>query len=150
MDQSYQTILVGIDGSSQSDNAYKSAIEVARINQGRVIIATVIQNDISNFLGYSNVSEDFFTQAKNKWKLLLDERVLWAKEVDFHKVETIVIQGNPKEVLSKQLPEKYNVDLIMVGQSGLNVVERFMIGSVSKYIIAHALCDVLVIHSKNI
>jgi nucleotide-binding universal stress UspA family protein len=38
----------------------------------------------------------------------------------------------------------------MVGQSGLNVVERFMIGSVSKYIIAHALCDVLVVHSKNI
>ena len=32
--------------------------------------------------------------------------------------------GSPKEVMSHELPEKYNVDLIMVGQSGLNAVER--------------------------
>ena len=35
--------------------------------------------------------------------------------------------------------KKYNVDLIMVGQSGLNAVERVVMGSVSSYIIRQAL-----------
>lgn len=47
--------------------------------------------------------------------------------------------GSPKEVMSHELPEKYNVDLIMVGQSGLNAVERVVMGSVSSYIIRQAL-----------
>ncbi len=48
------------------------------------------------------------------------------KSVDFHNVETVTIcLVHPKEVMSHELPEKYNVDLIMVGQSGLNAaVER--------------------------
>ena len=47
--------------------------------------------------------------------------------------------------MAKQLPEKYGIDLIMVGQSGLNAVERFITGSVASYIIREAKCDVLVV-----
>ena len=37
----------------------------------------------------------------------------------------------------------------MVGQSGLNAVERFMIGSVSDHVIRHAPCDVLIVRPKE-
>ena len=49
--------------------------------------------------------------------------------------------------MAKELPEKYQVDLIMVGQSGLNAVERLMTGSVASYVIREATCDVLVVSS---
>ena len=38
----------------------------------------------------------------------------------------------------------------MVGQSGLNAVERVVMGSVSSYIIRQAPCDVLIVHSEKI
>ena len=38
----------------------------------------------------------------------------------------------------------------MCGASGLNAVERFMIGSVSEAIVRHAPCDVLVVRTEEI
>jgi nucleotide-binding universal stress UspA family protein len=37
----------------------------------------------------------------------------------------------------------------MIGQSCLNAIERFMIGSVSQYVISHASCDVLIVHHEK-
>ncbi|HHQ0107144.1 TPA: universal stress protein, partial [Listeria monocytogenes] len=39
-------------------------------------------------------------------------------------------------------------DLIMCGATGLNAVERLLIGSVSEYIIRHSPCDVLVVRNE--
>ena len=37
----------------------------------------------------------------------------------------------------------------MCGTSGLNAVERFIVGSVSEAIVRHAPCDVLVVYRRN-
>lgn len=37
----------------------------------------------------------------------------------------------------------------MVGQSGLNAVERFMTGSVASYVIRRAPCDVLIVSDEE-
>ena len=41
------------------------------------------------------------------------------------------------------------IDLILCGQSGMNRMERLMMGSVSQYIIRFAPCDVLIIRSQE-
>lgn len=51
-------------------------------------------------------------------------------------------------MMATELPEKYDTDLIMVGQSGLNAVERLVMGSVSDHIIRTAPCDVLVVRPE--
>ena len=38
----------------------------------------------------------------------------------------------------------------MCGTSGLNAVERFIVGSVSEAIVRHAPCDVLVVRTEEI
>ncbi len=53
--------------------------------------------------------------------------------------------GSVRESMAVKLPKKYQIDLIMIGQSGLNAVERFMTGSVASYVIRQAPCDVLVV-----
>ncbi|EPC76844.1 Putative universal stress protein, partial [Lacticaseibacillus paracasei subsp. paracasei Lpp71] len=40
-----------------------------------------------------------------------------------------------------------NIDLIMIGATGLNAVERLLIGSVTEYVTRNALCDVLVVRT---
>lgn len=47
--------------------------------------------------------------------------------------------------IAKEIAKEQNVDLILCGATGLNAVERFIIGSVSEYIIRYAPCDVLVV-----
>ena len=55
--------------------------------------------------------------------------------------------GSPKVIVAKQIPESENIDLIMLGATGLNAVERIFVGSVSEYVIRHARCDVMVVRT---
>ena len=62
---------------------------------------------------------------------------------------TEIVFGSPKAQLSKELPKKHNVDLIVCGATGLNVVERFLIGSVSEAIVRHSRCDVVIVRTND-
>ncbi|KAF1299146.1 universal stress protein UspA [Enterococcus sp. JM4C] len=147
--QEYKHILVGIDGSQQANAAFRKAIEVARRNQGTVYVANVIDQQYYNFMGYTPMNQTLVDQETEEAKKLIEECKEYGKSVNYEKVEGIVAYGSAKEAMAHQLPEKYQIDLIMVGQSGLNAVERFMVGSVSSYIIREALCDVLVISAPD-
>lgn len=145
MEQTYQTILVGIDGSTQAKEAFEKAVEVARRNDGRVIVATVIEPQTNAMMGYAPLVDNIMEVEEQQAKEMLQEAKEYAASVDFKNLEGIVAFGSAKVVLAKELPEQYKVDLIMVGQSGLNAVERFITGSVASYIIRQATCDVLVV-----
>lgn len=147
--QTYKTILVGVDGSVQGSLAYKEAIEVAKRNNSRVIVAHVIENKAYTMMGYSSLNDVLLDQETENAKELLEDCKDYANGVDFTQIEYVVTYGSAKEVMCQDLPKKYAVDLIMVGQSGLNAVERFMIGSVSSSIIRHAPCDVLIVHPEK-
>ncbi|MGX7243770.1 universal stress protein [Enterococcus quebecensis] len=147
--QSYKNILVGVDGSDQGNLAYQQAVEVARRNNGRVIVAHIIENKVYTMMGYSSLNDGLLDQETESAKEILAECSEYAKKVDFNQVETVLTYGVAKEMMCKELPEKYSVDLIMVGQTGLNKVERLMIGSISSYIIRHAPCDVLIVHPEK-
>ena len=64
-------------------------------------------------------------------------------------LETVLEFGNPKSKISKEIAPNNKVDLIMCGATGLNAVERFLIGSVSEHIIRYAKCDVLVVRGDE-
>ena len=53
-------------------------------------------------------------------------------------------------IIPKILANELGVDLILWGTSGLNAVERFIVGSVSEAIVRHAPCDVLVVSTEEI
>ena len=70
-----------------------------------------------------------------------------AKKVGLNNVTTVIEYGSPKQIIAKEIPEDNHVDLIMLGATGLNAVERLFIGSVSEYVIRNATCDVLVVRT---
>ena len=138
MEQTYKKILVGVDGSEHATEAFKKAVEVARRNQGTVIVATIIEPPIPLMVGASSFSDDFVEAESERANLLLEECVAYGESVQFTAVQA-------KSILATELPRKHQVDLLMVGQSGLNAVEKMMVGSVASYVILKAPCDVLVI-----
>ncbi|OMG43518.1 universal stress protein UspA, partial [Paenibacillus macerans] len=64
-------------------------------------------------------------------------------------VDTRLEFGSPKAIIPKKLARDVGADLIMSGTSGLNAVERFIVGSVSEAIVRHAPCDVLVVRTEE-
>ena len=48
-------------------------------------------------------------------------------------------------MLGQTLPKEENIDLIVLGATGLSYIERIFIGSVADYIIKNAPCDTLVV-----
>ena len=149
MEHVYQTILVGIDGSDQAKEAFKKAVEIARRNQGRVVVTVVIEPQTSSGLGYAPMVDNIVELEEQEAHGILQEAKDYAASVNFDRVEDVVAFGSAKVALAKDLQEKYEADLIVVGQSGLNAVERFITGSVASYIIRESKCDVLVVSMEG-
>lgn len=152
--QQYQGILIAIDGSESSENALNKAIKIAERNHAELIIAHVF--DVNSYAlgmidtaGINTLDATGIDADKEKMKKLLEEYKLKAKEHGIEKVQAIMAQGTPKITLAEGIPKDYQVDLIVVGQTGMNAVERWMMGSVSEYIIRNAPCDVLVVRNKK-
>lgn len=146
--QEYKNILVGVDGSDQAQQAFVKAIEVARRNNGKVYVANVVQQQITPMLGYGEINQSIMDQETESAKELLETCKTYAREHDFTNIEGILTYGSAKQAMARDLPKKYHIDLVMVGQSGLNAVERFMTGSVASYVIRQAPCDVLVVSEE--
>lgn len=143
--QQYKNIMVAVDGSNEAELAFKKAVNVAKRNQGKLIIAHVI--DTRAFQTVSSFDGMLAEQATEMAKQTLDEYLAYAKEQDCDQITTVIEYGAPKQIIAKQLPQEHHVDLIMLGATGLNAVERLFIGSVSEYVIRNAACDVLVVRT---
>lgn len=70
-----------------------------------------------------------------------------AKKAGVKNVDFSVEYGAPKVIIAKDIPDEKNIDLIMIGATGLNAVERILIGSVTEYVTRTAQCDVLVVRT---
>ena len=64
------------------------------------------------------------------------------------KVHTLIKEGNSgKEILS--ILDQQHIDLAVLGTRGLSGVQRFLLGSVSEWILQEAPCPVLVVRGSN-
>ncbi len=72
-----------------------------------------------------------------------------AEDEGLTNINLVIEYGSPKNIITKELSSIVDADLIICGATGLNAVERFLIGSVSEAIVRSAKCDVLVIRTPE-
>ncbi len=82
-------------------------------------------------------------------KKTLDKYIQEAKDAGISDVDYSIEYGAPKTIISREIPKKLDIDLIMIGATGLNAVERLLIGSVTEYVTRTAVCDVLVVRTDQ-
>ncbi|MGX4686862.1 universal stress protein [Vagococcus sp. JNUCC 83] len=145
MQKEYKKILVAMDGSKESERALKKAVHVTKRNNATLYIAHIV--DMRAFETVSSYDETLATNAKREAETALKQYVDYAHEHHLETVETVIRIGVPKIVLSEDLPEELGIDLIMLGATGLNAMERILLGSVSSYVSIHAKSDVLVVRT---
>ncbi|HIZ54243.1 universal stress protein [Enterococcus eurekensis] len=143
--QQYNRIMVAVDGSQEAELAFKKALNVAKRNQAELLLLHVI--DARAFQTMTSFDTMLAEQATDMAKNSLKEYEETAQKEGVDKIKTLIEYGSPKTVIAKYIPDEYNIDLILLGATGLNAVERLFIGSVSEYVIRHAPCDVLVVRT---
>jgi len=141
----YRNILVAIDGSKEADWAFQKGIEIAKRNNARMILVHVIDTRSFAIMGaYDTVIGD---RAEKLAKDMLEKCHQQAVQAGLSDVQYEIEYGSPKIRIPRDIAKKHHVDLILCGATGLNVVERFFIGSVSEHITRYAPCDVLIVRT---
>ncbi|MCU9533963.1 universal stress protein [Streptococcus sp. CSL10205-OR2] len=143
MTYQYKRILVGIDGSPQAEIALKKGIQIAINDNAELILAHVIDTRATQSV--ATLDGFVFEQLENEASRTLEKYKDMAKKRGLQKIKTLIEFGNPKTLLATDIPEKENIDLIMLGATGLSTFERLLIGSSSEYIMRHAAVDILIV-----
>ncbi len=139
----YKNLIVAVDGSEASEKAFIKAVSIAKRNDAKIILTHVI--DSRTFATAEVYDRTLAEQANVYGTDLLDKFEEKAHAVDFKNLVKCLEYGSPKVKIAKEIAKEYEADLIICGATGLNAMERFLIGSVSGSITRNAECDVLVV-----
>ena len=143
MSLKYERILIAIDGSEAAEKAFKKAVEVAKESDSTLVLVHVV--DIKAYPIAAAYGRTVEKHARESAEELLEKYEDKAEDMGVNKVEKVIEYGSPRALIAKTIAPKEKVDLIIVGATGLGMVERFIIGSVSESTVRHARCDVLIV-----
>ncbi|CCI87219.1 universal stress protein [Lactobacillus gigeriorum] len=143
----YQHIQVSVDGSKEADLAFSKSVAIAKRNGATLEILHVI--DTRSFQNVSSFDSAMVEQVSNDAKKKMEEYYARATKAGVKEVHFSIEFGSPKTIIAHDFPKKNGIDLIVIGATGLNAVERLLIGSVTEYVTRTANCDVLVCRTKE-
>ncbi|ABJ57496.1 universal stress protein [Oenococcus oeni] len=144
MDIAYKTILIATDGSKEAGDAFKKAVTMAAVHgkETKLVIAHVI--DTPSLQSMGTFDEKFLEKLTNESLDSLEKLKKQAIESGVKNVKTHVEYGSPRQLIAYKLPEKFKADLLIVGATGLNNIEKLLIGSVTSFVVRNAKIDVLI------
>lgn len=145
----YQTIMVGTDGSDSSFRAVDKAAGLARDAEAKLVVVCAYHaasdRDVAqagDALGEEAYQVVGSAPAEDTLRTAAD-RAAAAGATD---VVTDAIAGDPVKTLVRSVDE-HHVDLLVVGNRGLNSLAGRILGSVPSDVSRHAGCDVLIVHT---
>lgn len=151
MSGSYDTVMVGTDGSPSSFRAVDRAAQVARDADATLVLLTAFRpmslrerQDASQYLG----QEAYKVQGSSPAEDVLRDAAERARTAGATKVETVAVEGDPVDALVEEALRR-KVGLLVVGNRGLNSLAGRLLGSVPANITHKASCDVLVVHTTG-
>ena len=142
-------ILVATDGSRSSTEAVAFGIELAAEQKTELIFVHVVPLlDVVPATGFGSLGGALPHDVTEYDRTLLDEAVAAAAE---HEIvaTTALLRGDPVgEIVS--FAETHGVDLIVVGSRGHGALERALLGSVSRGVLADAKRPVLIVRAAPV
>jgi nucleotide-binding universal stress UspA family protein len=142
-------VLVAMDGSESSLNAYQYASFLAKQCDAALLIVNIfdaferISSKIKQELG--EVAKQIEAEGGTAITLqMLDDYKSEAKDSGIKDVKTLIREGNAAtEIL--HIADEEKADTIVIGSTGINAVKEFPVGGVSHKIVHHAKCPVTVV-----
>ena len=135
MSHDYKHILIPVDGSQQSINAFKKAVQIAKRNDAILHLVTVVdkRNDPEEAASIERDKEGLFKSLEAHAS---KENLTIEKDIKF---------GNAKELIAEDLVKDWSIDLIIMGATGKGRIAKLVVGSITNHVTRHARCDVLIV-----
>ncbi|MFS0821935.1 universal stress protein [Bacillus sp. 1P02SD] len=140
MGNQYKSILAAVDGSKEAEYAFRKSIDIAKRNKGSKL--TIV--NVLNTHAYKSFDRSTLDRAQQQAEELVNDNKAEAQSKGLTDVKAVIEYGSPKTMITNEVADFIDADLIVCGATGLNAVERFITGSVSGAIVRSAKCDVLV------
>jgi nucleotide-binding universal stress UspA family protein len=136
-------ILVGIDGSQQSDKALERAIDEASCKHADLLLVSVAEMLSTLSLFRDELSPEAMERLMSGPKKIAASAEKQAREkgVEPH---CFIEPGRPAEVIV-DIARREGVDVIVVGSIGKDTVGRLLLGSVSSRLVEIAPCTVVIV-----
>ena len=140
-----KSIVVPIDFSSSSDDAIRTALEIARQPSDVHVIHVALVPDAIPYAG-----EVGWTTEPARWFELAQEHMAeyMKSRPQFAGVTSKVIEGDAGSRIASFAAETH-ADLIVMPSHGYHGVKRFLLGSVTEIVLRHAPCEVLVLRRPD-
>ena len=134
-------VLVPTDGSEHSMKAVARALELAE-KQGAQVTLMSVAYYVPDYLEEMppNIREKLEDEARaalNKSKAVFDAKGI--------KVETVLVTGLVPANLIIQQAQEGKFDRIIMGSTGMNALDKVLMGSTAAKVVAHAPCEVTVV-----
>jgi nucleotide-binding universal stress UspA family protein len=134
-------VLVATDGSEHSMKAVQRGLELAETQGAQVTLISVAYYGADYLTGMPpNIRdklEDEAKEALKKGKALFDAKNL--------PVETVLQAGLVPANLIILKAQEGKFDRIVIGSTGMNALEKIIMGSTASKVVAHAPCEVTVV-----
>ncbi|MEX0380086.1 universal stress protein [Leuconostoc sp. MS02] len=145
MTANYNNILVPMDGSKESEAALVRAIELTTDAGDNGILSILNVIDTRAFQNVASFDDTMVEAVSDETRKTLDKYKQQAIDAGVKNVDYLIEYGSPKALIAKDVPNEVNADIIVIGATGLNAVERLVIGSVTEFVTRTANVDVLVV-----
>jgi len=136
----FRSVLVAFDGSAQARKAYLTALDIAQKYQAEVHVLAVAR------------APDFAVEVETRAEIErardhLNRRFAFLQSETAHvplRPHFRIAVGHPAEQIVRAAEER-RIELILLGHRGHGVFERWLLGSVSRTVIAYAHCAVMIV-----
>lgn len=122
----FKTIVVGLDGSENSKRAIPAAVELARQNEGRIVLAHVDER-VAGKGGPTSIRAD---EPDLREEIQAEAERISGEGVETSFEVTAVVVGGPAHAIA-EIADEADADLIVVGTRGHSTVSGLLLGSVT-------------------
>lgn len=143
MSKRYQKIMVAVDGSKQSEQAFLEALDLAKDNEDELFIVSIINKVELTHSAYA--FSKIYAEEKQKIEVEMLKKIHDAKEYGINDIHAIVETGDPRNLIGTVFPQQEAIDLIVMGATGKGAIQQALVGSTASYVVTHAPCSVLVV-----
>ena len=135
-------ILAALDFSATGKAVLEKAVAHAKKEGAQLTLLCVAEDfmDIGDFMDSASVSAKFLDAAKKN----LAEAQAYAKSQGIEAATYSEQCVSPADCVVRFAAEN-GIDLIIMGSRGKTGIDRFLVGSVTAKVVAHAPCSVLVL-----
>lgn len=133
-------ILIAFDGSKEAEKAFQIALDFSVTFQSSLHVLSVARppeppSIVETEALLDSATEHFETKFKD-----------FLQQAQLHNISlnTKVVVGHPAEQIVHYAKE-IQADLIVMGHRGKSIVQRWLLGSVSKRVLSYATCSVMIV-----